>query len=60
MCHILLFPEELEIQFSQWLAKGRLAITIYDQPRIIKINVIIAIKLIANLYCILIVGNVWL
>lgn len=58
MCHILLFPEELEIQFSQWLAKGRLTIAIYDPPRIIKINVIIAIIMIANIYCILIVGNV--
>lgn len=58
MCHILLFPVELEIQFSQWLAKGRLTIAIYDPPRIIKINLIIAITTIANIYCILIVNNV--
>lgn len=58
ICHILLFPVELEIQFSQWLAKGRLTIAIYDPPRIIKINLITAITTIANIYCILIVGNV--
>lgn len=58
MCHILLFVEELEIQFSHWLTKERLAIAIYDPPRIIKINAIIAIIMIDNIYCILIMGNV--